>query len=229
MRKDREQATVLRRSGTSYADIKAKIGVPVSTLSRWFRDQEWSNEVARESINRLARSGSMRLAVLNAVRGSRLAKIYGEARQDALIDFSELKYHPLFISGVTAYWSHGDKTTNGKVLFSSADFRMIRIFQLFLEKVCQVQNIRIQVVIGRDFDREDQIRNFWLEKTGLNLNNFLKVVRTRLVMPKKPTNRPYYGVCNLIVNSAYLKNKILKWIELIAEEIGEEKYLEREV
>ena len=225
MRKDKQQATVLRKSGMSYSDIKDRMVVPRSTLSKWFTDQKWSNDIATQCIDKARNSAAIRLTVLNAVRGNRLKKIYEDARQDAFADFAELKYHPLFIAGVMAYWSHGDMTSPHKVSISSMDENIIRIFRLFLENICSVKNIRIQLALSRDFSREEEIKGFWVEKCDLEAKNFIKTIHLKQKRVKKLGNRPYYGVCNLIVNSAYLKNKILKWIELMSAEIGQEKYL----
>jgi hypothetical protein len=226
MRKDREQANVLRKTGLSYAEISERMSVPRSTLSTWFHDQKWSNDIAIENVKLASKAGGVRLVVMNTVRGTRLRKIYEDARQDAFTDFAEIKFHPLFLVGVMAYWSHGDKTSRARVSLSSTDPKMVRIFKLFLEKVCSVKNIRVQLVLNRDFSAEDKIRAYWMEKCGFEPSSFIKTVIGRQKKPKKPGSKPYYGVCNLIVNSAYLKNKILKWVQLLADEIGEEKYLE---
>ncbi len=209
----------------SYSDIRERMAVPLSTLSKWFHDQKWSNDIAMESAKRARSSAAIRLTVLNTVRGSRLRKIYDDASQDALIDYSELKFHPLFMAGVMMYWSHGDKTSKQRISLSSTDPKVISIFKLFLEKVCSVTNMRVQVLISREYNREVEIRGYWQENCRLQPQNFIKTIQSKQIKPKKQSNKPYFGVCNLIVNSAYLKNKILKWVELMSEEIVQEKYL----
>jgi hypothetical protein len=49
MRKDKEQATELRKSGKSYVEIEALLKVPRSTLSVWFGTQGWSQKI-RETL-----------------------------------------------------------------------------------------------------------------------------------------------------------------------------------
>lgn len=223
MNEDRKQATILRQSGMSYSEIKSRMGVPRSTLSDWFKDEKWSNEVAVQCAKKAGNTAAIRLVVLNTVRGGRLKKVYEDAKQDAFVDFTELKYHPLFLAGVMLYRSHGDKTSPHRISMSSMDSDTIRIFKLFLEKVCGVRNIRARLLLGADFGREGEHKEKWIKDCGFTQENFVKTVR---IKAKKPTNKPYYGVCNVIVNSAYLKSKILKWTELLAEDIGQEKYLE---
>jgi hypothetical protein len=222
MRKDLDKAVSLRKSGMSYSDIKARLGVPKSTLSDWFRDQKWSNDITTEYVKRVGNSSAIRLVVLNTVKGNRLKKVYEEARQDALVDFNELKYHPLFMAGVMIYMTRGNKTSKSRISISSMEPRIIKIFSMFLEKVCGVKNIRIQLQLNSDFMREKEIRQYWIDKSGLKPEYFLKTVKIKSI---KPSNKPYFGVCNIIVNSAYLKNKILFWIELMSDEIGNERYL----
>ncbi len=81
--------------------------------------------------------------------------------------------------------------------------------------------MRAQLILVGDFVREDEIKAYWKDKIGLSDAHFIKTIH---IKRKKPIYKPYYGVCNIIVNSAYLKNKISRWIQLMSEEIGEEKY-----
>ena len=45
MNKNKEKATELRRSGKSYKQIRREIGVSTSTLSDWFKNEPWSQEI----------------------------------------------------------------------------------------------------------------------------------------------------------------------------------------
>lgn len=214
----------------TYSDIKERMMVPLSTLSAWFRDQKWSNDIAIENAKQSRNSAAIKLVVLNTVRGGRLRKIYEEASQDARVDFDELRYHPLFMAGVMIYRSHGDKTSRGRISLSSMDANTIRLFRMFLENVCGVKNVRTQLLIVDDqanLSREGEIKQYWIEKSGLKHENFMKSVILKAKISKKITNKPYFGVCTLIVNSAYLKHKILKWCELFIQDISNEGYLEK--
>lgn len=240
MRKDREQAIVLRKSGMSYSDIMARMAVPKSTLSDWFKDQKWSNDIAIECAKRARNGSAMRFMVLNTVRGNRLRKVYEDAKQDAFVDFEELKYHPLFIVGVMTYWAHGDKTSKHRVSVTSGDFKVISIFRMFLENICSQKSTRARIFMNRTDNHEEVIR-YWVEKSGLKYEQFYKiavVISPRIVDSsnldqfsfKKSNNSDKLvannGICNIGLSSAYLKSKILKWIELMVIEIGEERYLQ---
>lgn len=230
MRKDREQANVLRRSGKSYSEIIEQMKVPRSTLSAWFKNRAWSEEVANEQMRRVREGSKIRLSVLNVIRGNRLRQVYVQARQDATVDYSELKYHPLFIAGIMAYWSHGERSTRQRISFSSSDERKIRIFYLFLTEVCSCTSISVRLLINKaKIGQENEARGYWAQKIGLKPDDFGKTnfygLGTRSlngsVMSK---NGPEWGICNISVSSAYLKCKILHWIELFGLDITSDSY-----
>lgn len=111
MRKDKEIAIKLRKHGKSYRQIRDEMRIPLSTLSGWFRDADWSKGIARELVQKNLRESAVRIRELNAVRGSNLARVYEEARTEAREEFERLKYHPLFIAGLMLYWGEGGKVT----------------------------------------------------------------------------------------------------------------------
>ena len=205
----------------TYIDIKARLGVPLATLSTWFKDQQWSNDVARETIGRVHNASRFRFAVINTVRDNRIKKIYEEARQDALGDYHDLKYHPLFIAGVMTYWSHGDKTSRSRISVSSTDAKVIKIFCLFIEMLCGMKKATARLLL-KEYVDELAAKEYWMVNGGLKSGHFAKSIR---IKSKTNTNRQKYGVCNVSVNSAYLKNKILRWIDLLVEDISQENYI----
>jgi hypothetical protein len=241
MRKDREQATVLRKSGMSYSDIIARMAIPRSTLSKWFKDQNWSNDIAIDCADSARNSGAIRFAVLNTVRRGRLDSLRKQARQDALLDFDDLKYHPLFLAGVVSYWMHGDMKSKNRVCFSSSDPDKVNLFKSFLDKICGIQKPKVWLNLKRG-NLTFLAESFWAEKCGLGEGDFGKTMISgifdglyignttisadskRQKIGKIGNN---HGVCNMVVNSAYLKNKILKWMELLKSDLTNERYLNR--
>jgi hypothetical protein len=239
VRKDKQQATVLRKSGMSYSDIIARMAVPRSTLSKWFRDQKWSNDIATECASKARNGGAIRFAVLNTVRRGRLDSLHKQARQDALLDFEDLKYHPLFIAGMISYWMHGDMTSRNRISYSSADPDKVNLFKSFLDKVCGIQKPKVWINLKKG-NLVFLAESYWAEKCGLNEADFGKTMisggfdklSTGNVTVSSDSKRQKigrignnHGVCNMVVNSAYLKNKFLKWVELLKDDLVNEKYL----
>jgi hypothetical protein len=154
-----------------------------------------------------------------------LRALYEQARQDAFLDYHDLKYHPLFIAGVMTYWSHGEVVSKSRIVFSSSDCKMVRIFVSFLENVCGKGDYRVKINRKSDLSvSEEEIKAYWIENCGLKSSFFLKTGQIKSVGKGKSGNKiRKYGICNIILTSAYLKSKILKWIELLSSEIGEGK------
>ena len=69
---------------------------------------------------------------------------------------------------------------------------------------------------------EKLCKSFWMGKTGLKNEDFHK---SMLKKGKHKTNRLSFGVCSVGVSSAYLKRKILRWIDLLAKDLVQENYI----
>ncbi len=220
MRKDKEMAISLRRSGKSYAEIMDELGVPKSTLSDWFRDQQWSNDIALKCVQKSMGASKTRLVHLNNVRGVHLKNAYEEAEKEAREDFEMLKYHPLFIAGLMIYWGEGDKTSKYRVSIANTEARMIRIFRLFLKNICGVDKPRVWLLLYPDL-MEEVCKKYWMSESGLNKEYFTKSI---IIKGRSQIKKLSYGVCNIGITSAYLKRKIIKWIEFLAEDLSQEKY-----
>lgn len=223
MRKDKETAYILRKSGKSYLAIKNELGVPLSTLSDWFRGQNWSREISLELVGRAKLGHIVRLQELNRIRGQNLKQLYEEAEKEAIEEFELLKYHPLFIAGLMIYWGEGNKVSKNRCSIANTEPLMIKLFLQFLRNICGCKNAKIKawILIYPDIN-EKLCRDFWMGKTGLSSENFTK---SMLIKGKHKTNRLSFGVCSVGVSSAYLKRKILKWIEMLARDLVQENYI----
>lgn len=221
MRKDKEKAIYLRKSGKSYSEIKAELSVPMSTLSDWFRNQKWSNDIAIECANKSISASKTRLIHLNKIRGNHLKNAYEDAENEAKEDFVLLKYHPLFISGLMIYWGEGDKTSKYRVSIANTDSKMIKIFKIFLESICGIKNPKSWLLLYPDLQSEI-CREYWISNSGLNKGYFTKDI---YIKSRSKVRKLSYGVCNIGTTSAYLKRKILVWLELLSEDLIKEKYL----
>ncbi|MES2088310.1 MAG: hypothetical protein V4467_04975 [Patescibacteria group bacterium] len=222
MRKDKELAQNLRRLGKSYAEIQRELSVPLSTLSDWFRNQNWSKEISKKLVSRAKNGHKVRLQELNKVRGQNLERLYDQAGREAEEEFDLLKYHPLFIAGLMVYWGEGNKLSKSRCSIANTEPLMIKLFLQFLKNICGIDNSKIKawILIYPDLD-ENLCKMFWAGKTGLSLGRFDKTMVTR---GKHKTRRLSFGVCSVGVSSAYLKCKILKWIQLLGTDLTRENY-----
>lgn len=219
MRKDKNDAFKLRKSGKSYKQIKNELGIPLATLSDWFKNEKWSEKIYKKLNKKNILSGKLRMIKLDAIRGERLKRVYEEARRDAEVEFQALKHHPLFVSGVMIYWGEGDKASKNGFRISNADPAIVKIFLNFLRKVCSAeeQRIRAGLLIYPDLDAL-QCLTYWSKALGLSKSNFTKSI---VIQGRHKTRRVQYGICTLTFSSRFLKEKMLIWISLFGKELAE--------
>ncbi len=222
MRYDRELATKLRKSGKSYRQISAELRISSGTLSEWFGGAEWSKKITGE-LNIIARKKhKIRIEQLNRVRGKNLKNLYEQARKEAREDFEELKYHPLFITGVMLYWGEGDKASMHKITLTNTDPKMIKIFTIFLVNLCGVDKKRLKIWLLLYPDLNDEeCKKYWKKNAGLDDFVFNKSI---FIKGRHKTKRLYHGVCTVVVPSRYLKEKMILWLSLLPEVVLNKEY-----
>ena len=213
MRKDKEKAFELRRSGKSYKQISRELEIPISTLAGWFKHEPWSIEIR----DRLASTESLaypeKLKRLIAIVKQKYAILHESYREEASSEFATLKNDPLFIAGLMLYWGEGDKKLeNGQVALSNSDPHLIRLFYLFLTKTIRIspEKITVRLLLYPDLIERVQ-KNLWSRATKISLAQFRG---STTIQGRHPTKRNSYGVCLIRTNSRQLKEKIMKWLDL---------------
>ncbi len=212
MRSDKNKATELRKSGKSYQQIEKKLSIPRSTLSAWFGGALWSKKIQSEleSIARVAHTA--RIENLNKIRGEHLQKLYLKARDEAVEDFSLLKYHPLFIAGIMLYWGEGDKASPHRISLTNADPDMMKIFVAFINEFCKIDEKRVKAWLLLYPDLDEAIcKKYWVTQAGLENIDFNKSI---VIQGRHTTKRLGHGVCTVVLSSRYFKEKMLIWIKL---------------
>ena len=213
MRKDKESAIKLRRSGRSYKQIRAELGIPIATLSDWFRNEPWSYDIKRRLASGASLANPEKLKLMVKATKEKWQKIHNSWQQEAVKEFPKLRNNYLFIAGLMLYWGEGDKKLeNCQVALSNSDPHLIRLFYLFLTKVLNTPAEKISLGLLLYPDLVDQVqKNLWSKATNISLGRFKKSV---VIQGRHPTKRNSYGVCIIRVNSRQLKEKIIKWLEL---------------
>lgn len=213
MRKDREKAFELRRSGKSYKQIRAELGIPIATLSDWFKHESWSYEIKNRLASEASLANPKKIKLMVEATKKKWQKIHESWQQEAVTEFVKLKRVPLFMAGLMLYWGEGDKKLeNCQVSLSNSDPHLIRLFYLFLIKAIGTpsEKIRISLLLYPDLIDKVQ-KNLWSKATKISLGQFKK---STTIQGRHPTKRNSYGVCIIRVNSRQLKEKIIKWLEL---------------
>ena len=213
MRKDKVRAYKLRREGKSYKEIRRLLGIPLSTIAGWLKDEEWSQKIRDELGAKSSFLFPQKLVAIQKANKARWTQKYKEYQIAAEVEFIKRKNNPLFIAGVMLYWGEGGKSPKDSVVrLANSDPSLVKVFYNFLTEELNIdpEKITIHLLLYPDL-RDEMQKSFWSKAIGLPVSQFRK---STFITGKHPTRRLSYGVCNVNVCSRELKNKILAWINL---------------
>lgn len=213
MRKDKEKVFELRRLGKSYKQISRELGIPISTLAGWLKNEPWSQEIKNRLSIKVSLANSRALELMAQANRERWKLRHEEYRTAAVKEFEKLKNNSLFLAGLMLYWGEGEKQQkSSQVRLGNSDPEMLKLFYLFLTKSLKISPDKIFAWLLLYPDLVDSTqKNFWSKATGIPLNRFKKSIYIKGRDPKK---RMSYGVCTVVVSSRELKERVLKWLEL---------------
>ncbi len=213
MNRNKEKATLLRRRGMSYKKIRNELGVSVSTLAGWFKNEPWSQTIKSRLSTEVSWANPRALELLVRANRERWKNKHEEYRAAAIKEFQKYKKDPLFLAGIMLYWGEGEKQPkSSQVRLANSEPEMIKVFYLFLTKMLKISPDKIFAWLLLYPDLIDSVqKNFWSKTTGLTTNQFKKSI---YIKGRHPTKRLSYGVCTIVVSSRALKERVLKWIEL---------------
>ena len=220
MRKDKNKAFYLRRSGKTYSQISQDLSVSKGTLSDWFSKCSWSQDIKNRNDDKNIIISKERINKLNVGRKLSLIIKYKKAEIEATQEWKRFKKDPFFIAGLMLYWGEGDKSLNNHMVrISNADFGILKIFKIFLLKYCSVkaEKIKVWILFYENLD-DALLKERWSKELQIPFENFYK---SQLIQGRHKKRKLLYGVGNLIIGNKFLKVKILKWIELASQEFLE--------
>lgn len=123
------------------------------------------------------------------------------------------KERDLFVAGIMLYWAEGWKKNSQYASFSNSDPKMIRLFLMFLRKLCGIQEGRVRLLLHLYEDQnEKELRNFWSEVTNVPLSQF----NSSYLHKAKPGNykrKSEHGTISLRYGDKKLLEQILEWID----------------
>lgn len=218
------QSRSLRKQGKSIKEIARKIGVSKSSVSIWCRDIELSAEqIARLHENMIKGSyeGRMKGARIQKERKEKKIGYYLIA---GLRDIGKLSDRELFIAGLNLYWGEGNKKSGG-VRFCNSDPIMIKfIIKWFLQSLkISPERFCLYININRIHKKRiNLVRKFWINLTGISIEQFRKVILIKSKSKKIYENSDnYYGTADLrILKSTDLLYQIKGWIKGIENTAG---------
>ncbi|MFZ2193636.1 MAG: helix-turn-helix domain-containing protein [Candidatus Moraniibacteriota bacterium] len=221
MRKDKEQAIRLRRSGLSYNEISKKLGIPKSTLSFWLSDLEISKKAKIRIASRVY-TGSVAGLIKRNKNQTFLAKERADKiRNTAKLETKELMKNKLFLAGISLYWAEGyKKGAQGSkwkaVDFANSDPEMIRMMMRFFRNICNVgdEKIKMQIIAHENVDIDETVQ-FWSKLTKIPNNQFIKTYcsASSLSKNKRQGSNLTHGTVHIRINSVELFFRIIGWID----------------
>ena len=226
MRKDKDVAIKLRKSGLSYKQISDKTSIPKSTLSYWLRDIKLSKEATNKIKARIHKTSIEALIKRNKQQTVLAKQKAGKIKKRAKKETSKLMSNKLFIIGVSLYWGEGYKkgaygSKWKSVDFANSDPEMIQVILKFFEEICNVkkEKIKIQIIAHKNINPKEAL-NFWSQLTKIPKKQFFKISKpTKYTNAKRINNNLPYGTVHIRINDVKLFFRIIGWIEGLKENI----------
>lgn len=214
MRKDKDIAINLRRTGKSYNEISKHLKVSKGTLSEWFHDDPQSKKLKLKLTKKVNSYRIRRFVEANRTKWENWREA---ARQEARNEFENLSRNPLFIAGLMLYWAEGDNKAENPVRLTNTAPGMIKLYVKFLTKVLNVSksNLRCAVIIYPDLS-DDKCIDFWSTVAEIPKSQFHK---TQIIGGRHPTKRLSNGICMIYCGNRQLKEKFLVWIDLLSKKL----------
>ncbi len=213
--KQRELARHLRYSeGASIKEIAKRIGAAQSSISRWVRDIELTED-QREALRIAAYNGHVKGRTMNSAL-RREARVLAQEEGRMLAANGD----KLFVAGCMLYWAEGAKDRN-QIKFTNSDPEMVRFFVSFLRTYWHLEEADIRItcnLFADHVDRQREIEQFWLDLAGLPRNCLCKstVNVYSKYSKKKRQNKLPYGTCRVAVS----RTRIVQSIYGAIQEIG---------
>lgn len=217
MRTDRNRALELRLEGKSYREIKKILGVSISTLSDWLKDNPDSKkvfEMLQEKHKGLSRAKLLKMhEAWSEIRKMNESRIVREAE----VEFEQHKANPLFVAGLCLYWGEGDKRNRSALRISNTDPGIIALFRHFLIEICGADKGKIKswLLLYPDLS-EEYCKRYWIAAAGLDSANFTKSI---IIKGRHKTRKVAFGVCYTGISSKATKLRVLTWLRLLPRDL----------
>jgi len=210
----KQDAIALRHTGKSYTQISNELGIPKSTLSDWFKGQDFSKSIksANISANTLKQAENIRSFNLarHAAYRQKLEREKIQHAQEVLAPEGE----SLFFLFMGIFWGEGGKKERFRLGISNTDPSLVLACMDFLKRKFSLTNdqfrgdVRVHINLN-----PSEAMLYWSKVTKIPLYRLRsQVVVSSASKGKKPINTLPYGTFNLIVSNAALNRKVQGWL-----------------
>jgi hypothetical protein len=207
---EQEKAIELRHNGRSIKQIAKELKVAASSVSRWVRDVEISED------GKLKLEQNNKRNVLNFVqRRISSARKIRQGHQQKGIEILKTCDSD-FVAGCMLYWGEGSKSSNS-MNFSNSDANMVVFFKGFLDKYFSPNDndYRIQLNFFTDVHSKIEIENYWLKTLNLPVSCLTKSIINQYSKAslKKRNRKLEYGTCRLSIHRMAVVQQIFGAIQ----------------
>ena len=221
---EKNDAMKMRLKGYSYNEIKAKLGIPKSTLRSWFADVVLSKE-ARARLDSRIKSGTAFLIKRNKMQTHHARARAESIKNAAISEVPSIDKKTLLLIGAILYWAEGYKRLQirqGRILtahaisFVNSDPDMVRAFIRFAIEILDVSPDRIRITMRLyDHINEKSALAYWSNVSGLSKDLFRKTTNMISIASqrKRPFNRLPYGTVQVEIAQTEKFYRIMGWIE----------------
>lgn len=222
----KEKAILLRKQGKTYSEILKEVVVAKSTLTIWLQSVGLSKK-QKQRITKKRIEARLRGA---ASRKNQRISMTNEMFKKAQSDINGISRKELLIFGTALYWAEGAKAKENNIScgvnFSNSDYRMIKVFLIWLNRICKIDDkeIKFEIYIHENcMDKLSKVKKFWSEKTGFSVNNFNTVYfkKNKIKTNRKNTGDLYNGLLRVKVKSSSRLNRLISgWVNAICNKLG---------
>ena len=169
-------AEKLRKEGLTYNEISRRLLISKSTLSNWFSNSSWSEEIKDKNKVTAAEVSIGRLLLMNNARKEKLDALYKTGENEAILLYKKYKQEPLFIAGLMLYEGEGDKSAKtGIVRISNSHMSVLKIFVLFCKKYLDIPEQKIKFwLLAYPEMNISEAESKWGKYLNITSDNFYK-------------------------------------------------------
>jgi len=175
----------------------------------------WSQEIKQNLIRKAQIKAYGNLRIMSATNKAKWSKWRQGCRDEARVEFSDLRDDPVFSAGLMLFWGEGEKSINSGLLrLVNSDPKMIKIFYLFLLRIgIPKEKISARLILYPDLD-DKKYKTYWSRVLEIPLDRFIK---SSIIQGKHPNRKLSLGICELYVCSMKMKEKVITWMDLYSE------------
>ena len=207
----KSEAIRMRTRGASIRDVEAKLGIPRSTLSGWFKHlklSEYHQKVLRKKAARAIIRARVEAVKWHNLQKTLRMKLAAEdaARTLNNIDFTNSAIVELALA--ILYLGEGTKKT-AQTAMGNSDPLILRFFVRTIQKLYSLTptDFKCHLHLRADQDPEKMAR-YWSRELGIPRRNFLKPLIDQRTFGS-PTYPHYKGVCAITCQRVAIQRKLM--------------------